>query len=69
MKLISMKRPITASMAASATTGSPRLNTGWKKPRPCFFSSGEESLGERGDEGDFDKETDNRLCSSNERYG
>src|SRR5262245_1802409 len=34
MKLISIKRPITASMAASAAKGSPILCKGWKKPRP-----------------------------------
>ena len=34
MKLISISRPMIASTAAMIATGSPRLCTGWKKPRP-----------------------------------
>ena len=34
MKLISISRPKTASMDARIAIGSPRLCTGWKKPRP-----------------------------------
>ena len=34
IKLTSMTRPTTASMAANAAIASPRLWTGWKNPRP-----------------------------------